>query len=607
MCGFVGFTGQVCKPKSILKNMLELIIHRGPDSDGTFFDDFISIGFRRLSIMDLSNGKQPMFNEDKSLVLVFNGEIYNSHELKKTFLKKGHVFSNNSDSEVILHGYEEFGEKIVEKLRGMFAFVIYDKNKKTIFGARDIFGIKPFYYYNKNDVFMFGSEIKSFLKHPNFVKILNTNALEQYLSFQYSPYYETFFKDVFKLPPAHYFTLKNNQLKITKYYNITFKEDNSKSLEEWVEQIEDAFLNSVKAHKISDVEIGSLLSSGIDSSYIASCAEVLKTFTVGFSNNDYNEISYAKDLCDKLKIKNYNKIITEYEWWECFSKLQYQMDEPLADASAVALFFACQEASKHVKVILSGEGADELFGGYNVYKDPIDNKLYEKLPFILRHFIAIVFSLFGERRGFNYFVRRGKKVEDRFIGNAFIFKKKERDLILNNPTLNQPPQQLCKHFYDMVSDKDDVTKMQFLDINMWLANDILLKADKMSMANSIELRVPFLDKKVLEVATALPLNFRVNKKNTKFALRLAAAKKIPLNVANKKKLGFPVPFRIWLTNEKYYNIVKEKFCSKISCNFFNKKHILNLLNQHANFKKDNSRKILTIFSFLVWFEQFFEI
>ncbi len=607
MCGFVGFTNFITHSENVLRNMMDVIVHRGPDSSGSYIDSKIALGFRRLSILDLKNGDQPMFNEDKSLILIFNGEIYNSNILRQKLIKKGHIFANNSDSEVLLHGYEEYGKNVVNELRGMFAFAIWDKKNEMLFAARDIFGIKPFYYAKMGASFMFGSEIKSFLKHPHFNKKLNKKALEQYLSFQYSPYLETFFKGVFKLPPAHYLIFKNNEVKINRYYNIEFNPNNSLSLDEWVQQIESVFDDSVSAHKISDVEVGSLLSSGVDSSYIACSANVSKTFTVGFSQDGYSEISFAKELSDTINIKNYSKVIAEQEWWGVFPKLQYHMDEPLADPSAIALYFACNEASKRVKVILSGEGSDEIFGGYNVYKDPIDNAIYEKLPFILRRFIAKFFSIFGERRGFNYFVRRGQKVEDRFIGNAYIFNKKQRDKILRKPILKEGPQAICKPFYDIMKGKDDVTKMQFLDLNMWLVGDILLKADKMSMANSIELRVPFLDRKVLELATTIPLKYRVTRKNTKYALRKAALKRMPLKVANKKKLGFPVPIRVWLRQKEYYNIVKEKFCSDVSLEFFNKNKILGLLNQHLNGKKDNSRKIWTIYTFLVWYNQFFSV
>ncbi len=605
MCGFVGFTNNITNSKKVLTNMMDVIAHRGPDSDGEYISKDIALGFKRLSILDLENGNQPMFNEDETLVLVFNGEIYNANELRKKLIKKGHFFKTNTDTETLLHGYEEYKEELANMLRGMFAFLIWDIENKTIFAARDVFGIKPFYYCKMGQNFIFGSEIKSFLKHPNFVKKLNKKALEQYLSFQYSPYNETFFEGVFKLPPAHFLIFKDGKIKIKKYYEINFNTDKNLSLQDCVEEIEAVLKNSVNAHKISDVEVGSLLSSGIDSSYIASISNVDKTFTVGFSDNEYNEIGYAQNLSNILGIENHNKIITDYEMWQIFPKIQFFMDEPLADASAVALYFACREASKHVKVILSGEGADELFGGYNVYKDPIDNETYEKLPFFLRHLIAKIFAVFGEHKGINYLIRRGQKIEDRFIGNAYIFKKKQRDKILKNPILKEGPEEVCRPFYDMVSNRHDVTKMQFLDLHMWLVGDILLKADKMSMANSIELRVPFLDRKVLEVATKIPLKYRVNRKNTKYALRTAALKKLPKNVANKKKLGFPVPIRNWLTQEKYYYMVKEKFASRTCLNFFNKKPIMKLLNEHAKYKKDNSRKIWTIYTFLIWYEQFF--
>ncbi len=605
MCGFVGFTNHIKQTKETLQNMMNTIIHRGPDSSGEYIDDFIALGFRRLSIVDLEFGNQPMFNEDESLVLVFNGEIYNSRELRDVLVKSGHVFSNNSDSEVLLHAYEEYGYEFVKKLRGMFAFIIWDKNNKRIFGARDMFGIKPLHYAKMGDSFIFGSEIKSFLKHPSFKKELNRKALENYLSFQYSPCCETFFKGVYKLPPAHYFVYENDKLEISRYWMVDFEEEDGKQLEEWADEIERVFDDSVEAHKISDVEVGSFLSSGVDSSYVACSANVDKTFTVGFEQHQYNEINYAEELSKYIGVKNINKIISPEEFWGNFAKIQYHMDEPLADPAAVALYFVCKIASEHVKVVLSGEGADELFGGYNVYKDPVENALYEKIPYVIRKFVAKVLSLFGERRGINYFIRRGQKVEERFIGNAYMFKKREREKILKKPVYAPSADKVCKPFYDMVKDKDDVTKMQFIDLNMWMVGDILLKADRMSMANSLELRVPFLDKKIVEVSRKIPLKFRVNKENTKFALRKAALRRMPKQVADKKKLGFPVPIRVWLRDDKYYNVVKNAFTSKVASKFFNVSEILKLLENHKNGKKDNSRKIWTIYTFLVWYDQFF--
>ncbi len=606
MCGFVGFTNNIENDKQVLNDMMDKIVHRGPDSFGEYIDDDIALGFRRLSIVDLEFGDQPMFNEDGSLALVFNGEIYNADLIRKDLIKKGHVFANHSDSEVLLHSYEEFGYDFVKNLRGMFAFIIWDKNKKRIFGARDMFGIKPLNYAKMGNCFIFGSEIKSFLKHPSFVKELNREALETYLSFQYSPCTETFFKNVYKLPPAHYFVYENGNMDIVRYWIADFEAEDGKELSEWVDDIERTFDDSIAAHKIADVEVGSFLSSGVDSSYVACSANVDKTFTVGFSQHNYNEIDYAKELSGYIDVKNISKVITPKEFWENFPKIQYHMDEPLADPSAVALYFVCNKASKYVKVVLSGEGADEIFGGYNVYKDPIENKTYEKIPYVIRNLVAKFISLFPAKRGLNYFVRHGKKIEDRFIGNAYIFTKKERDKIIKNPVGAPPPEKICKPFYDCVQDKDAVTKMQFIDLNLWMVGDILLKADRMSMANSLELRVPFLDKKVMELARKIPLKFRVNKQNTKFAMRQAALRRMPKQVADKKKLGFPVPIRVWLKDDKYYNIVKEKFTSKIAEEFFVTKEIMALLNNHKNKKKDNSRKIWTIYTFLIWYEQFFK-
>ena len=386
---------------------------------------------------------------------------------------------------------------------------------------------------------------------------------------------------------------------------VNFEEEGGKQLEEWADEIERVFDDSVRAHKISDVEVGSFLSSGVDSSYVACSANVDKTFTVGFEQHKYNEIDYAKELSKYIGVKNINKIISPEEFWDNFAKIQYHMDEPLADPAAVALYFVCKIASEHVKVVLSGEGADELFGGYNVYKDPVENALYEKIPYGVRKLVAKFLSLFGERRGINYFIRRGQKVEERFIGNAYMFKKREREKILKAPVYASSADKICKPFYDMVKNKDDVTKMQFIDLNMWMVGDILLKADRMSMANSLELRVPFLDKKVVEVSRKIPLKFRVNRENTKFALRRAALRRMPKQVADKQKLGFPVPIRVWLKTDKYYNIVRKAFKSEVASEFFNVSEILKLLENHKNGKKDNSRKVWTIYTFIVWYNQFF--
>ncbi len=609
MCGFVGFTNYIKDDGTVLEKMMNRIVHRGPDSAGKYVDEDVALGFRRLSIIDLAEGDQPMFNEDKSLVLVFNGEIYNFKDLRAELVEAGHIFANNSDSEVLIHGYEQWGKDLVTRLRGMFAFVIFDRRDRSIFAARDMFGIKPFYYTFMEKSFIFGSEIKSFLDHPDFKKELNEEALAHYLSFQYSPREETFFKNVFKLPPAHYFTFKDGEMEAVRYWRPEFDETDG-VLEYFADLTDDTVRESVAAHKIADVEVGSFLSSGIDSSYIAEAANVDKTFTVGFESPDgdrYNEIHYAKAFADTIGVENISKIITPEEYWGNFGKIQYHMDEPLADPAAIALYFVSKLASEHVKVVMSGEGADELFGGYRIYQEPLTLTAYDKLPFCIRRIVSKICEHLPQKHGINYLVRRGKTIEERFIGNANIFSVKERNSILKSVISKNAvePKVLCDKFYSEVKDKDTVTKMQYLDINMWLMGDILLKADKTSMANSLELRVPFLDKKVMEFAATIPLKCRVNTVTTKLALRKAAEKTLPKRTADKDKLGFPVPIRVWLKEDGYYNTVKEAFTSEVAEKYFHTDKLVELLEIHRSGKADVSRKIWTVYTFIVWYNEFF--
>ncbi|MCI5904488.1 MAG: asparagine synthase (glutamine-hydrolyzing) [Oscillospiraceae bacterium] len=608
MCGFVGFTNTKNNSNRIIEDMMEKIKHRGPDSGGKYVDGDIALGFRRLSIIDItSSGDQPIYNEDRTKVLLFNGEIYNFQSIREDLVAKGHTFTTKTDSEVLLHGYEEYGEELLNKLRGMFAFVIWDTKTKELFGARDFFGIKPLYYAQMGDTFMFGSEIKAFLTHPDFKKELNEAALENYLTFQYSPTTETFFKNVYKLPAAHFFKYSGGKLTVKRYWDIHFNADQQPDLDSWVDQISDTFKDSVEAHKIADVEVGSFLSSGVDSSYVAAVANVDKTFTVGFGEDErYNEIGWAKEFSKYIDKENISKVITPEEYWNVISKVQYHMDEPLADPSCIALYFVCNKASEYVKVVLSGEGADEIFGGYNVYKEPMSVPAYNLIPRPIRRGIGAVASKLPAKRGVNFLVRRGKDLEERFIGNAYMFSEKERKALLKIKTDAPNAIEITKPFYDQVKDKDAVTKMQYLDLHLWMTGDILLKADKMSMANSLELRVPFLDKKVMALAEKIPTKYRVTDENTKFAMRKAALRSAPPQTANKKKLGFPVPIRVWLKEDKYYNLVKETFTSPVSEHFFNTELLVRLLDEHREGKKDNSRKIWTIYIFLVWYKVFFD-
>lgn len=607
MCGICGFTGKLPDSKEVLTRMMDRIIHRGPDSAGQFITDKAAWGFRRLSIIDLDHGSQPMFNENNSIVIVFNGEIYNFMTLREELKAKGHVFRNNSDTEVLVHGYEEWGTELPKHCRGMFAFMIYDMNKDLAFGARDYFGIKPFYYGVIDGNLVFGSEIKSILEYPGYVKKVNTEALEQYLTFQYSVLPETFFKGIYKLAPAHSILFKDGEVTIERYWEPDFDIDENANLDELVDKIDAQMQESVQAHMISDVEVGSLLSSGIDSSYIATVSKADKTFTVGFDYDKFNEISYAQDLSEKIGTKNFSKLITEEEYWSVLPEIQYYMDEPLADASCVALYFVDKTAAEHVKVVLSGEGADEFFGGYNIYHEPVSLHGYQKLPKGLRRFVGKAAEMIMPEgmRGRSFLMRGALDVEERFIGNAKRFSVKERKKILKNATPAKAPWKLTKPYYDKVKHLDDTTKMQYIDMNFWLIGDILLKGDKMSMRHSLECRVPFMDREVYKLAKTIPTKYKLAEGTTKYALRKAAKRHIPEATAMKKKLGFPVPIGLWLKEDKYYEQVKASFESPAAQKFFNTKELVKMLDQHKKGKLDNSKKIWVVYMFLMWYDVYF--
>ena len=608
MCGICGFTGEVLDRDEVIKRMTDVITHRGPDSSGVFAGDGVTMGFRRLSIIDVGNtGDQPIYNEDRTLVLTFNGEIYNYQDLRKELLEKGHKFYTNTDSEVLVHGFEEWKEGLLNRLRGMFGFAIWNTVDNSLFLARDYFGIKPLHYTQVGDSFVYGSEIKSILEFPGFQKKFNRHALDNYISFEYAPPPETFFENVFCLMPAHYLWYKDGKVTTTRYWEPKFDADESMTEEQAVDAIEKVFEESVAAHKISDVEVGCFLSSGVDSSYVSTYFKGQKTFTVGFDYGEkYNEIDWAKGLSKEVGLEHHYKVISTEEYWDSIRKVQYHMDQPLADASCIALYFASKIASEYVKVVLSGAGAAGLFGGYNIYHEPDDLAGYKKLPLFLRKaFAAIAKALPFRFRGKSFLIRGAQPIEESFIGNCSMFTMEEKRKLLREGMPCTRPQELTRPFYDRVQGKDDVTKMQYLDINVWLAGDILLKADRMSMANSLELRVPFLDKEVFKVASRLPRRLRVNPENTKYAMRKAAMRHLPPATAQKKKLGFPVPTRVWLREQKYYDIVKAAFTGETAKQFFHTDALVKLLDEHFQGKCDNNRKIWTIYVFLIWYDIYF--
>ena len=612
MCGFAGYIHNygTFDKEEVIHKMADRIKHRGPDDAHYYIDDGIALGFRRLSIIDLEGGRQPILNEDGSLVLLFNGEIYNYQELREELIKAGHVFTTKTDSETILHGYEEYGKKILDRLRGMFAFIIWNKNTKELFGARDIFGIKPFYYYKKGNEFMFGSEIKSFLSHPNFEKELDEDMIPLYLSYEYSPDERTIFKNVFKLPGAHCFTYKNGELKVERYYKIEYKIEDDKSLEYWEDAITKEFTESVSMHQIADVEVGCFLSSGVDSSYvvkeISKGTKKVKTFSVGYEEEKYSELPYAQDFSNVIGVPNIANKVSADEFFDAVPEIQYYMDEPLPNPSEIPLYFLAKNARRYVKVVLSGEGADELFGGYPMYLAGGHFDHYShKVPRPVRKVLGTVAKHCPNFKGKNFLVRGAMEPYQRFMRANYVFQSAERQKFLKRPIASKVPEEYSKRYFDEVPNLDEPTQLQYVDMHTWMIYDILLKADRMSMANSLELRVPFLDKKMLELSTRIPSRYRAANETTKIALRGAAIKQLPERTANKKKLGFPVPLNDWLREDKYYNKVKAAFQSDIAEKFFVTSELMKLLDDHKSGKALNMQKIWSFYTFILWYEQFF--
>ena len=633
MCGICGFTGYRNDQKAVIERMMKSIEHRGPDSEGSFCGGEITLGFRRLSIIDLEDGQQPMESADGNLHIVFNGEIYDYKELRAELEAAGISFRTHSDTEVLVNTVQQYGEKALDKLRGMFGFAVWNEKEQTLMLARDFFGIKPVYYAQIDGHFVFASEIKSILAFPGYKREVNRLALEQYLSFQYSALEETFFKGIYKLMPGHVLIYRDGKYEIKSYFKARLTPG---QWEEGAAQLETVLDDSLKHHMLSDVEVGAFLSGGVDSGYLAAASGADQAFTVGFDEGDrYNEVEKAAQVAKAAGLKHHVKIISKEEFWNSLPDVMYHMDEPSGDASAVALYFLAQEAAKHVKVVLSGEGADELFGGYNIYREPEALKMVGWVPFGIRRAVGRLAAKLPDVKGRDFLIRAGKKVEERFIGNAYIYGEKEKNQILKGGVTGQTTQEYLNPFYKEIendrffgktdrtkhtekvcriekksgslgkSHLQDMEKMQSVDLNYWLPGDILQKADKMSMAHSLEVRVPFLDRNVWALAAGLPKDAKIADGTTKAIFRKAVSKYIPQDTDGRKKLGFPIPIRVWLRQDDWYQMVKELFTSKEAEEFFHTEKLLQLLREHKEGKKDNSRKIWTVLAFLVWYHTFF--
>ena len=617
MCGFVGFideNDQTYDHRAAIAAMADAIAHRGPDSEGYFEDGRAALGFRRLAIIDLAGANQPLYNENRSLVLVFNGEIYNYRELRRQLIAAGHAFSTQGDAEVVLHGFEQWGEAVLDRLRGMFAFALYDTATGELFCARDAFGIKPLYYAVEGDRILFGSEIKGLLAHPHARRSLNERRLAHWLCMEYLPDEETLFEDVRKLPAGHWLRWRNGRAERGRWFVPRFAPDAGRSLKESAEAIEAALRESVAAHAIADVDVGCFLSAGVDSSLVArEAARIMeaRTFTIGWGEGRFSELEAAATFARATGLPNEGRILDAEQFFASVPAVQYAMDEPLPNPSAVPLYHLCAMAAESVKVVLSGEGADELFGGYPYYQECLAFAPYMMVPAPARRALAAAARHLPEgTHGRRFLMRGAHPLPERYIRLEYNFPWAEA-LDLLAPELGArcaaapTPWELAAPLFAEI-EADEITAMQTADILTWMQQDILLKADKMSMASSLELRVPFLDREVFALASTLPASQRVGRRETKIALRAAAARTLPQATAAMPKQGFVTPLAQWLREEPWHSQVREVLNSERARRFFRTDRLNALLDEHQRGPRSHMKKIWSAYCFLNWHEQYFD-
>ena len=601
MCGIAGFiAGHGAANAAALAPMLARIAHRGPDGQGTFVEGPAALGHCRLAIIDLEGGAQPLYSEDKNLVVVFNGEIYNYRALTAELTALGHTFATRTDTEVLLHGWEQWGRELLPRLRGMFAFALWDRRGGVLFCARDMFGIKPLYYCRCADgTLLFASEIKAFLDHPSFAKRLNTAQLPLYLSCQYSPGRDTFFAGVQKLLPGHFLEFSDGIVRTTRWVQPAFLPGDAPVSPA---EIEEVLRGSAAAHKVADVEVAGFLSGGVDSAYLTALARPARTYTISYAEPKYDESFPARALARSLGVRNRVRRISPGEFWDAVPAVQYHMDEPQSNPSSVPLYFLCQLARQHVTVVLSGEGADEIYAGYEWYADTPLMQKYKHIPAPLRHLASDASQHLPYFKGHDFIIKGSGRPEDWFIGQAHVFEEKDAyDILRPKYRVGPTAREVAAPIYDRVKDLSELEKKQYLDLNLWLPGDILLKADKMSMAHSLELRVPYLDREVLREAQTYPDSYKL-RGDTKAVLRTAANKTLPDAWANRTKKGFPVPIAKWLEDPAFSAKVRKSFMSDVAAEYFDQDKLVAMLAD----PKHERRKIWTAYTFLTWHEQFFE-
>ena len=628
MCGIAGkvavSSSAAAVDAEIVHRMMSLIVHRGPDDDGIYIDRQAVLGHRRLSIIDLNTGKQPISNEDGTVWVVYNGEIYNFPELRKQLLARGHVLKTHTDTEVIVHLYEDYGEQCVNHLRGMFAFALWDARKKKLLLARDRVGIKPLYYVQTRDSLLFASEIKAFRADPSVQLELDRQAIDTFLTFLYVPGNETLFQNVRKLDPGHHLVMEDGKVKVSRYWDLKFTAPESNGhFRDSVEALQEMLKQTVRDHMISDVPVGVLLSGGVDSTALLSFAvhetqKKVSSFTIGFEEQNFaDERPYARLAAETFGTEHHEMTITAQDFLDFLPKYVWHMEEPVCEPPAVALYYVTKMASAHVKVLLSGEGGDEAFAGYQNYR----NMLWlERLRVVGQPWTGLaagVFSGLGQVNGFNRLQKYSGMLKlplqdyyyGRTAGPSSFFNQNKAALystaFAQSVTTASSPQRI-RELFSQVADQPALNQMLYVDTKTWLPDDLLVKADKISMANSLEVRVPLLDHKVLEFAAGLPINYKVRGFTTKYILKEAFTGRIPQLILDRKKTGFPVPVESWISHDLKDFVREVLLDSKtLERGYFQKKFIEDLIADGPQREKHAS-DIFSLVTLELWHRQFLD-
>ncbi|HYR88918.1 MAG TPA: asparagine synthase (glutamine-hydrolyzing) [Terriglobia bacterium] len=618
MCGICGVAysdNEKLVDRGVLERMRDTLTHRGPDDAGLHIDGAVGLGSRRLSIIDLPGGHQPIANEDGSIWIVFNGEIYNYLELRRDYLASRFRFSTDSDTEVILHLYELFGEDCVHYLNGMFAFAIWDRNKRKLFLARDRFGIKPLYYTVQNNSFIFGSEIKSVLSHPNVSVAVNPKGIDQFITYGYVHTPDTLFSNIYKLPEGHTLTWRSGKMVMRGYWDLDFRPVKQFSEEQHAERVADLLQDSVRLRLRSDVPSGLFLSGGIDSTVVVGLAARnagnLKTFSIGFdTGKEFNELAYARVAAKKFGTDHHEVVLTQKDFLELFPLFVSHMEEPVTDAAAIPLYCLSMFASRHVKVVLGGEGSDELFAGYPIYHYMNLIEQYRRIPDRLRKilFNRLIVGMWGSKKMDKYVYLSGLPIQRRYL-NVNLYDVRLREDIyrpdFRRSLADFDPVDVVQDNYRRTEGWDLLSRLMYLDIKTWLPNDILAKADRMSMAASIELRSPFLDYRLAEYAASVPSNFKLRLGQTKYILRRTFRDLVPKEILRRPKMGFPVPlanmFRGAL-RPRLEEAVEDTRSTKNG--YFNSNFLQRLLGQHFSGQADHHQVLWRVLILEEWQRQF---